>query len=484
MKVLLINPPDELEAMFGVGKSFVQKYEPLGLLYIAAVARESGYEVVVIDAHAETIGLDDLKKRITLLAPDAIGVSTLTCSGALVFELGKWLKAEHPDILVVLGNVHAGVFAQQYLEHGACDFVVHGEGDLVFSQILKSYQGDKNFADIDAISYMDDGKVVRTGPGIVVDDLSALPLPARDLVDQKLYKLSQISNQNYVAGQGDHAKTMITSRGCVYRCQFCVVHNSRKPRFNDVQKVVDEFELLEKQYNASYVYLMDPLFMGNPERVFAISKEYQRRGLKIRWGCDASVNYIKPDLVRAMAAANCYELSLGIESGVQSLLDSVSKRVKLPRVPEAIATIRENSDINIEGLFILGLPGETIATANQTINFAKSLDLDMAQFSILCPYPGSPLFDDLAEKGELDTGIRPDGGIDPSVWQRYSSYIIFTDIKPIWVTPTLNYEQLRGLQKKALRKFYLRPRQVLRQIRRIRKDNFWQSVKIAIKGFF
>ena len=223
MRVLLINPPDELEAMFGVGMEFVQKYEPLGLLYIAAVAKKAGHEVSVIDAHAEELPLEKLKARIEALLPDAIGISTLTCAGALVLELGQWIKAAFPETLVVLGNVHASVFAKQYVENHGCDVVVHGEGEYIFRDVLTAHENKTGFAHIPSITYLGpDGLAVQTSEGGVIEDLSALPLPARDLVDQKLYRLSEISNQNFVAEKGETAKTMVTSRGCMYRCAFFV----------------------------------------------------------------------------------------------------------------------------------------------------------------------------------------------------------------------------------------------------------------------
>ena len=311
-----------------------------------------------------------------------------------------------------------------------------------------------------------------------------MPLPARHLLDQSLFSLSEISNQSYVAEKGKTAKTMVTSRGCPFRCAFCVVHRGAKPRYDSPERVVDELEVLQNEYNAGYVYIMDPLFMGQPRRVLDICAEIVRRNLTIRWGCDAHVNYINPDLVRAMERANCYELSLGIESGVQRVLDVVNKKVTPERVREAVRTIRRHSKIKIEGLFILGLPTETVAEANETIRFAVSLGLDMAQFSILCPYPGSPIFTDLAAKGELDTGLRPDGTVDLSVWRRYSSYICFTDLAPIWTPSTMTTDTIRSLQKKALRRFYLRPSQIWRQARRIRLHNIGQMIRVAMDGFF
>lgn len=485
MRILLINPPDELEAMLGVGQEFVQKYEPLGLLYIAAYLREAGHDVAIMDAYAEDLNLEDLKTRIKAHGPLAIGLSTLTCNGGIVYDLGRWIKETHPEITVILGNIHAASYAKQYLENRSCDFVVHGEGELAFTGILDSLQGKMERDAIPGISYLDDSGAARlSSPVEVIADITALPFPARDLVDQNLYRLTELSNQSYIAEKGRNAKTMITSRGCVYRCKFCVVHHSRRPRYINARRVVDELEMLQKEYNTSYVYIMDSLFMGNRKRVYEICDEIKRRKLSILWGCDTNVNFVNAEMIREMASANCYELSLGIESGVQRLLDGVDKRHTPARVVDAVNTIRNNSDINVEGLFILGLPGETYAESLETIRYAKSLPLDMAQFSILCPYPGSALFDELASKGEIDTGIRPDGTLDTSVWKRYSSYICFTDIEPIWVTPELTANDLRTLQKKALRSFYLRPRQILLQLRRIRLSNLLKTIKIAIKGFF
>ncbi len=485
MRVLLINPPDEMEAMFGVGKGLVQKYEPLGLLYIAAVARDAGHDVAVIDAYAEDLAIDALKQRIRDAAPEVVGLSTLTCNGAMVDELGRWIHDELPGVFVVLGNIHASVYAPQYLESGAADAVVHGEGEYAFRSIVEHLAaGTRDLSDVEAVSFLKDGAVVQTSPWCVVPDLAPLPRPARDLVDQRLYRLTELSNQNYITEHGKQAKTIVTSRGCYYRCRFCVVHHGMRPRYDDAMRVVDELEMLQDEYDTGYVYIQDPLFMGDRRRVMDIASEIIWRGLTIKWGCDANVNHMTPEIIRAMDDANCYELSLGIESGVQRCLDAVGKKITPDKVRRAVRMIRANSDILIEGLFILGIPGETRAEALETIRFATSLGLDMAQFSIMTPYPGSPLFSELAAKGELDTGIREDGSLDPSVWKRYSSYIMFTDNEPIWVTPTLEWKELQALQKKALRDFYLRPRQVLRQLKRLRPSNLVQTAKIAFKGFF
>jgi len=485
MKILLINPPDCTDAMLGVGRHLVPKYEPLGLLYIAAVLIRSGHKVTIIDAFAEELGLEELKKRIALNAPEAIGVSTLTCNGASVFELGRWIKSSMPGILLVLGNVHASVYAKQYLENKCCDVVVHGEGERAFLDIVEARKDGRSVNDVAGISFLDkDLAYVRTPDSGAPQNLEELPFPARELLDPGLYNLYELSNQFHVGGRRSVTRTMSTSRGCHYRCSFCVVHNDGRQRWNTPERVVDEMELLAKKYGVSYITMVDPLFISNQGRVFQICAEIKKRGLKVGWGCEAHVHCVTPELLKEMESAGCRDLAFGIESGVQRLLDAVNKTTTIEQIRKAVALVKGCSGISVSGLFILGLPGETYADSLETVRFAKSLPLDMAQFSILTPYPGSSLFDELSKAGQLDTGIRPDGGVDVSVWERYSSYVSFTGNDPIWVTPGLTAAQIRRLQKKAQRDFYCRPGQIIKHLRRVRPHNLGAVIKIITRGFF
>lgn len=485
MKILLLNPPQDLDAILGVGKNFVQKYEPLGLLYIAAVANQKGYDVTVLDAYAAEYDDADVKKFITANHFDVIGVSTLTCNGAIVYKLGKWIKQNFPDTNIVLGNVHAAVYAKYYLRDKACDFVVHGEGDYVFVDVLEVLENKKDIESLKCVSYKKaDGTLFISDEVAFVEDLEQLPYPARKMVDSKMYSLNEISNQMFVSSAETVCKTMFTSRGCPNRCSFCVVHGNRKPRLNRYDLVVDEMEMLEKEYNAEYVFFMDSLFFSDRERVFQICNEINKRKLKIKWGCDAHVRFIDEEIVKAVEKAGCYELSFGIESGVQKLLNNVRKGITLKQIEDAISIVKKHSSIKIGGLFILGLPGETYADSKATINFAKRLPLDIAQFSILVPYPGSPMFEDFRKTKSIDDGIDENDNLNTDIWQRYSSYISFTDKDPIWVTEGLTHSQLKKLQKKAQREFYLRPKMIWRNLSRVRPGNIIKITKIVLKGFF
>lgn len=484
MKILLINPPDDLGIFLGKGKIFVPTLEPLGLLYISAVCKQQGYTVSVIDAFAEGLSSQDLKDTLSRIRPDVVGFSSFISNGNVIYELGKWIKKEYPDITVVFGNIHASVYAEAYLKNGCCDIVVHGEGENTFLKILELLKDkQKDFSTVPSISYLNGGNFITTSAASVVEDLDPLPFPDRDAVKQGLYNFPSISNMPYCGKKNSIGKHMFTSRGCLFSCLFCVVPNKRGQRCNGVVKVVDEMETLVKKYSADYIFIMDPIFISNKKRVISICREIRRRGLDFKWGCEGHVNFVDEELAKEMESAGCYDMAFGIESGVQRLLDKVQKGTRLERIEKAIGIVKKNTKIKVSGLFILGLPGEIYKDSLQTIGFAKRLLLDMAQFSILVPYPGSPLFYELREKREIDTGIREDGTLDTSIWLRYSAYISYTSNKPIWVTPGLSAETLKKLQKKAFRDFYFRPKQFYEQLKRIRPSQLWE-IFLAFKHTF
>ncbi len=485
MNVLLINPPDDLKSLLGEGVNLIPPFEPMGLLYIAAALRQAGIKVSVIDASVEKLDAAALQQRLLELKPDVIGMTVFTSNGGIVYELGKWIKDHLPACFLVLGNVHAAVYSEQYLRNGCCDAVIHGEGEEVFVKLVRELETQNpDLRKFSSISAMIDGEYVPNTEMAVIEDLSTLPLPARDLVNQEFYNIPSISNLPYSGKEKTVGKHMFTSRGCPNRCTFCTVHHSRKQRFNSVENVLDEMEILQNEYKTDYLFIMDSLFIGKRSRVIDICNGIIKRGLSLKWGCEAHVRFVDTELVKIMESAGCYDMAFGIESGVQRLLDAVNKKTTLDQIRNAVHLVKNNTKIKVSGLFILGLPGETKADTLQTIRFAKSLPLDIAQFSILTPYPGSEIFDNLRAKGELDDGLRPGGTLDTSVWLRYSSYISYTDKNPIWVTPEQTPEQLKTLQKRALREFYFRPKHFWEQIKRLRIREIPKIAKTAIDTFF
>lgn len=468
MKVLLINPPDDLKKFLGQGKHFVPVLEPLGLLSLAAVTRRAGHAVSVTDAFAQGLSCEDVKTLILEKRPDVVGFSSFTSNGGVLYELGRWVKTTLTETCVVFGNTHAAVFAEAYLKNRCCDCVVHGEGEEVFPRILEAFSLKKGFEGIPSISYRDGERCLLAEEAAIVEDLTTLPPPARDLVDPKFYNFSSMTNMPYDAKRKGVAKHMFTSRGCPFSCSFCAVHKKKGRRCYSLGQILEEMKELKTRYGASYIFFSDPIFVADRKRVLDLCRMMKEHRLDFQWGCEGHVNCMDEELVRSMEAAGCHDIAFGIESGVQRLLDGVNKKTKLEDIEKSVRLVKKKTKIKVSGLFILGLPGESYQDSLQTIRFAKKLPLDMAQFSTLVPYPGSAIYDELAARGLIDTGLRPDGSLDPAVWQRYSAYSCFTDHQPIWTPSGMSSRELKSLQRRALREFYFRPRQIWFQMKRIK----------------
>jgi len=481
MKILLINPPNTMEEVLGKASAFVSELDPLGLLYIAAVLEEAGYQVEVIDAFIDRLNLSQILKEIERRRPDIVGISCLTANGAAVYNIGRAIKSGFDDIKIILGNIHASVFYEVYLKNRCADAVIHGEGEFAFLNIVKCIERKQSLSDIDGVSWWSGSGIINNKPARLIEDLDSLPMPARHLVSAEKYKIGNLNNFIYVNRGKKQLRQMFTSRGCVYSCLFCVVH--KKYRTRSPSAVVDEIEHLIRDYNTGYIFMMDSLFIADKNRVVGICKEILDRKIDIRWGCEGHINIIDRELLGWMEKAGCYEIHFGIESGVQRLLDNINKRTRLETIKAKIEMVKKESDIKVSGLFMLGLPGETLDDSRTTIEFARNLPLDFAQFSITVPYPGSRLFENLSRQGKIDTGIKADGSIDLKVWERYSAHSGFSENNPIYVTEAMTAKDLKKMEKLALRRFFLRPKMVISQLKRLRMDNMYQVFR-AFKAAF
>ncbi len=480
MKTLLIIPPYDQSWMAG---EFI--FEPLGVLYVAAVLRENNYDVEVIDAEAISLSIKDLEHQIRAIGPNIVGISTLFAAGGSVYNLGQWIKRNFPEVLVVLGNAHAAVFDKQYLKSKCCDVVVHGEGEYSMLEIANIFKsGKRDFSAVTNASFMLEGEFFPHKERGLVKDLSELPYPARDLVSANRYGAPLSSNRFPLSREKNKIKHMFTSRGCPNRCAFCLAHHGQNQRFNSIPKVVDEIELLIEQYGAEYIDFSDPLFTGNKKRAFELCDEIINRGIQISWGVKVHVKFIDADLVKKMEAAGCKEMAFGIESGVERVLRVINKNTKISEIENAIWTVKNNSKILVLGFFMLGLPTESREDFLQTIKLAKRLPLDAAQFNVFTPFPGCEIYNDLVDAGQIDTGIRENDSLDPSVWQRY--HIFALDLKKdyIWVTDKISHTELLILQKKAYRAFYYNPKRLLYRLKKINFKDIPRHLANAWQLFF
>lgn len=404
MKVFLIVPPSTLYQGDVHFASF-----PLGIGYLSAILERDGHEIKILDCVIENqgpkkvenntyhVGLswEAIKNRISEYNPDILGIScsySVDISNAL--KIAKITKAVG-KIPVIIGGAHSSALPHETLKDKNIDYVVIGEGEETLSLLLKSIEKGQSPDHIDGLGFKRNGDFIVNPKTNHIKDLDTLPFPARHLFDMKKY-VSSKKVHGFILKRTPYT-TMITSRGCPQRCVFCAIHTiwGRKWRPRNPTKVVDEIEFLVKEYGIKEIHFEDDNISLSKTRMSKICDEIVNRKLDISWATPngISVNTLDRDIIAKMKKSGCYRLFLAIESGNQFILDHIIKKgLSLEKV-KAVNSILKEFDIEVHGCFVIGLPGETAKNIQNTIEFAKSLDLETVSFSIATPYPGSELYD-------------------------------------------------------------------------------------------
>jgi radical SAM superfamily enzyme YgiQ (UPF0313 family) len=408
--------------------------------YLAAIAEQEGHEAAVFDMGLRPASpVTEDVKQIVDWKPDVIAFTSMTTSYQSVEEAVVLLKAALPAPIII-GGPHATTLPELTLQNPHIDFLVYGEGEYVFRDWLRQIAaGDTNWAANKGLWWKDaDGKVVDGGERELIPDLDELPFPARHLFDLKKYPL--------YAPNGEMMVTVLTSRGCPYKCSFCfkgIVGRTYRQR--TPENIVAELRHLIDAYGARNFYFMDDLFTINVKRLEAILDYFIEQKLDVRWRCLARVDRVNPDLLKKMYRAGCRQIHFGIESGNLEILKATAKHIDLEQVRQAIEWT-EDAGIMSKGYFMLGLPGDTEQTMNETIEFAATLRLSEAMFSIATPMPGTELWEELLRKNP-DTVYS----MDFTKSYYYNSYT--SEIAPFMNVSNVSDDKLSKMAIKARKRF-------------------------------
>jgi radical SAM superfamily enzyme YgiQ (UPF0313 family) len=455
MKILLINPSVNLES-YGRFKNLLDPMPCIGLAYIAAMLERSAHEVHVLDNFVFRLNPGAILDRVEKINPEMIGFSCLTPSFGNTLRLMRKIKDRFPHIIIALGNVHAEFNARQIVEKGQADFVIHGEGEYTFTELANALENGKKYSGIQGLTFCDNGKVVQTSPRPPIRELDSLPYPAWHLFPFERY--------GFFMGLGGEKNkpilSILASRGCPFRCDFCsAVYSSWKHyRKRAPEKIVQEIIFLIDRFNVRMLGFMDsefPLEKKHAHKVLDCMIR-ERIGEKITWLTEARVDGVDDEILLKMKKAGCTKILFGLESGNQDSLDLLNKRITIEQSRRAVQSSRK-AGLHTVGLFMIGLPGETPENILNTFRFACELNLDYAKFSILTPMPGSRMFERFQREGKL----------------RHENWDEYTTFNPrpenfVYCPEALSPEKLIRLQKKGLRMFYFRPRQIWNHLFRIR----------------
>lgn len=373
---------------------------PLGLGYLAAVL-EKNYNVIAIDIDLEELSEAELVKRIEDFKPDLVGISSMfSVNYKYAHDTARIIKSISQEIVVVMGGVHVTSLPQEVLRDKNVDFAIVGEGEISFLQLVECLNDKGELRSIDGIAFRENGGVCLSSKRSIINNLNELPFPARHIFPFERY--TRTARKYYTRPRQFPFTHMITSRGCPYDCTFCAVRKitGRRYRVRSAENVILEVKYLVENYNIKEIHFYDDnitLYRDRFLRILEGLKIY-----KINWvPLNFSVNGLNEELLEKIKESGCYRIVLSIESGTERVLKRImNKNVDLQEVRKIVKFARQ-LDIEVIGVFVIGMPGETLGEIYKTVNFAEELDLDYFIFSIATPYPGTRLFDICKDCGFL-----------------------------------------------------------------------------------
>lgn len=463
MKVLLTNMPSAI-SVYGKSKikAAVAPRPFLSMAELGAAILEAKADCDIVDLQLSTEPINDLINKINNYKPDIIGMTFTTPLVKEAINLSKLLREKFPKLKQIAGGVHPTIMPKDVLENSEIDIVVIGEGDRIIQDIVKK----KKLSSIKGIAYKNKNKVKFTKPRPLIENLDSLPLPAWHLFDVEKYKNPRMMARKNPVG------TIGTSRGCVFGCTYCNKSVfGRKFRAKSIKRVVQEFEHLKKA-GFNEIHVWDDMFSTDLKRAKAVCKELIKRNLNITWQleCGVRVNCVDLEFFQLARKAGCYKVAYGYESGNQQILDNMNKAIKLEDSINA-TKLAKKAGLEISGFFMFGLPGETIETMEDTINFACQLNPDMAKVTILVPFPSTPVFDDFKKQGLI---LSED-------WTKYN----FHTASRVYNHPNLNWDTLEKYYDLFYKRFYFRPQYLMKRfIRSFARGELLYDIYYAIKTFF
>jgi len=452
MKILALNPPflkrysrQSRSPCVAKGGTF---YMPYFLSYMTGVLEKNGFEVALIDAVAKDWSREQTVKFAEEFDSQLIVIDTSTPSIVNDMQVADALKATLPHVHINLVGTHPTALPEQVLEQCKADSVCRGEYDYTVLDLAKKIESGGDLRTIDGLSFRFGGKIIHNKPRPLIQNLDELPFVS------EVYKKHLNIHDYFYASLRHPQVTILTSRGCPFSCVFCNIPFKASYRARSPENVVEEFEYIQNELpEVKEVMLEDDTLPVSKERTLKICKLLKERGINLPWSCNARVD-TDFETLKAMKEANARLICVGFETPVQEVLDNVRKRTNREIQIEFMRNARK-AGILVHGCFILGLPGDTKETIQKTIEFAKELDPDTAQFYPIMVYPGTEAYE----------------------WAKKNNFLVTEDYSK-WLTPDglhntvvsrpgLTNQELVQMCDEGRKAFYLRPSYVFSKVKQM-----------------
>jgi radical SAM superfamily enzyme YgiQ (UPF0313 family) len=462
MRVMLIRPPAKHTVESEVPEAVAAEnlsYPPLALMAIAQFLKShSHHEVTILDAQLDDLGYDVVEAKVREFAPDVVGVTAFTVQLVDVLKTVQTAKKAGAKYVVV-GGPHVSDFPQECKNLPGVDAVVKGEGQKPMLDLCDAWEkGIEPKGIPGTMAHPEDP--VPDQDVYFSNNLDDYPIIDRTMVDYKRYY--------DVMGKGGIFTTLISSRGCPYRCTFC---NTPRHRYRVMtpSRVCDEIQAC-LDLGIEEFYFVDDTFNITNQRVIDLCDAIIERGLKLRWTVRFRVKGVNRELLTKMKQAGCHRIQFGVEQGTEEGLLRLKKDVTVREIENAFKLCREIG-IHTVAYFMIGTPTErTKEDVMDTIDYSIRLDPDFVMFNVLTPFPGTTLYDEGQRDGVLDVNPwfefmrNPREDFKAQVWDEY-----FTRA------------ELRQMLETAYRRFYWRPKFIARNITQIQSPK--DFMRKATAGF-
>ncbi len=438
---------------------YYYKLPSLGIGYIAAVLEKKGYDVSLIDRTLLPQGQDRLVEEIVEQQPDIVGFYCISETFKTVLGILKKIKDKKPSIITVVGGPHVYGLPQETIANDCLDYAFYGEAEESFLKLIENNFQPEKFPSIEGLVFKTETQS-RVNPLSLVANLDSLPQPARHL-----YQPLSLYRPSILAYRRLPATGIITSRGCSHRCVFC--HSGKghfKLRLHSADYVLDEVRSLKKDFGINELIFFDDTFLIDQERAFRICERIIKEKIDISWSCNARINNLNKDLLRIIKRAGCWLVQIGVESGNQEILNTIKKGITLKKVEEA-CRLASDAGLEVKTYFILGHPGETVGTLNDTISFMTKLPCHYASINFMTPLPGTQLWDETEKYGNFD--------------KKKLEAINYLSNTPAFIPYGLTEEILTSKIREAYLKFYLNPRTIWRYLKTLRDIEAFKRIFFA-----
>lgn len=437
-RIAFVDPPyEQIAPGYGFVRHVTNRAPALGLLHLAAEVRRHGWEPHILASGNEELSVDDVVARLVELEPRYVGITLFTVGVWTSAEIARRVKLALPNIRIIVGGPHISSMGRETMARfEEFDFGVVGEGELALVRLLEALEAGTPLHEVPALAYREDGRVRQTLSAPVNRDLDDLPMPAWDLLPG--------FPDAYPAAIFDFPRgpvaTIAASRGCPFHCRFCDTSTfGAKIRRYSAPKVFGMMRHLSDTYGVRHVLFVDDLFLASREKAAELCELLIDSDLDMTWSCTARVDTVKPDILKLMKQAGCWEISFGLETGANELLESMDKLARVEKSEEAMRWTAD-AGIRTKGLFMLGYPGETHETIERTRKFIQRIPMTIMNLTKFTPYPGSPIYQDL-----YGTKIREDA------WHKMNG------MNFVWAPEGLTTEELDRAYQRLLTAFYRRP---------------------------